>query len=602
MGGDQERRPVLVTITADAEQPYVLQHFEHKFIYPFTGGGEYWLSTIHSGHPADSVDATGLLVDNFWTSHHTPLRHQTVELDLKTGWARRANLLAPLTIFLRVQEGGRYEIVSRGTEARFRIEPFLISQPPQYEPPEFRGSGSLWELDPGFYVLTAEPVLKGILEVAIRPMGLLDSVLEWVGVGSEQEAQPVQAAVRFPRLQLQSSHSYSLYLNKQPEVRAGMVLRKLPLDLTEPLPLTQRPGETVSVPLEAKEKGTLKAIAEDGSLLDLSLDGGSWQSQLSIEPGRHSVSVHHRGSQTVVASLYLEPDRLAPDDPLPEMPSSPLTDVMPVLTGDAPQFFDVERNQKATFLVRADEPALYRLQTTGLLETEGNLRTRTVTSFLRASSNGVGRNFLIQQYLREGDYQITVSPRGNSRGHLGLELARTSLVEGGELAEGIPARISLPAGQAVSYELRIDQEGRYRLRAVGLGRSFLARLEDDDGWPIVEPNTRADWTRRFDAGRYRVILMPEAVDTRRLTLLEKVPEAARFEGHGPHRLPLDQTAEHLWLEPEQDGERLPDVWAFTLPAAVDAVVHLTHEMEGRLKKAGLGRRGRLRSSGTRLEW
>ena len=84
-------------------------------------------------------------------------------------------------------------------------------------------------------------------------------------------------------------------------------------------------------------------------------------------------------------------------------------------------------------------PALYRLESTGLLSTEGNLRTRTIPSYRRGSEGGVGRNFLVQEYLREGDYQITVKANGQSTGHLGVSLSRTRLHDGGTLSPGDPA-------------------------------------------------------------------------------------------------------------------------------------------------------------------
>ena len=69
------------------------------------------------------------------------------------------------------------------------------------------------------------------------------------------------------------------------------------------------------------------------------------------------------------------------------------------------EFGNLKKQQSATYLLRADKPSLYQLQSTGLLATAGNLRSRTNPSFVRKAQNGVGRNFSLQQYLREGDYQ-----------------------------------------------------------------------------------------------------------------------------------------------------------------------------------------------------
>ena len=203
-----------------------------------------------------------------------PMREQVVELDGKTLFTRRANLLAPLTLFLRVKEAGRYELLLEGPEARGRIEPFLTWRPQRYQPPAMKGSGSVWDLDPGFYTLTAEPVKRGIVTFTIRPKGLLDSTLQSVGLERAAPGGSVRAGAVFPAVSLDRDHGYTVYLNEQPEVRSGIILRKLPLDLSEPLFVSQRPGEVVSVPVTVTEPGLLRAEAEDGTALELTVDGG----------------------------------------------------------------------------------------------------------------------------------------------------------------------------------------------------------------------------------------------------------------------------------------------------------------------------------------
>src|SRR6185503_11282945 len=102
---------------------------------------------------------------------------------------------------------GAYEVLSKGTEARFKIEPFFTSRPPQYKSPDFRATGAAFDLDTGFYVLTVEPTKKGILDVALRPKGLVGFVLESIGLGREVTAKPVRAAVQFPKTALDRESS-----------------------------------------------------------------------------------------------------------------------------------------------------------------------------------------------------------------------------------------------------------------------------------------------------------------------------------------------------------------------------------------------------------
>jgi hypothetical protein len=589
----QDEKPHVVTITAAFGQPYTLQHFEVRDEYTFDGDADYWISTVHSGQPEDSADVTGIVTRRRVRTGERPgpiepFLSETVSLDARTGWARRANLLETLTVFLQVKEAGSYQILSKGAEARFRIEPFLTIRPARYEPPAFQGPGSTWNLDAGFFVLTVEPVKKGILDVAIRPSGLVDFVLEKVGLGRDVPGRPVRPALRFGKVGLESDFSYTLYLNRQPQVRAGVILRRLPLDLTQPLALAQQAGETVTVPFEAREASTLRAEAEDGTLIDLAVDGGAPQQTVAIEAGAHTVTIRSVRDKSALYSLILEPARLQAKTPLPLLPDAALAALpdFPVLTDEAPRSFDLDRGASATFLLRASAPALYRLQSTGLMATEGNVRTRTVTSLARESQNGVGRNFLVQPYLREGDYQLTVSAQGLSTGHLGVGLSRTPLLEGGFITSGLPARISLPAGSAVAYRFAITKPGEFRLRALGRGRDFRFRLEDKDGWPIETPSIAADLTRYYEPGRYRVVILPESTDARVVTAIEPSTRTLRYQAHGPHRLPLARRVDHVWLEPGEGETRAPDVWELNIPAAIDATMELTGEMQGSLLRIG----------------
>ena len=573
----------IVTVEAEAGQPYLLQHFDRRTFYSFYADGSFWISSIHSGHPQDSVDVTALLVRG---GDREPMREQVVELDSKTLFTRRANLLAPLTLFLRVKEAGRYELLLEGPEARGRIEPFLTWRPQRYQPPAMKGSGSVWDLEPGFYTLTAEPVKRGIVTFTIRPKGLLAATLQSMGLERAAPGSSVRAGAVFPAVSLDRDHGYTVYLNEQPEVRSGIILRKLPLDPSEPLFVSQRPGEVVSVPVTVTEPGLLRAEAEDGTALELTVDGNPPTKAATLAKGEHAVVLRQAGKETVQYTLGFEPERLLDKAALPPLGADDTPVAFEILAEGTPRFLDLEAGASGTYNVRADRAGLYVLESTGLLATEGNLRTRVVTSFARDSQNGTGRNFELRQYLREGDYQLTVSAQAPSAGHLGVALRRTRLAEGGFLLNRLPARATLKAGEAVGYSFVITRPGEFRVRSLGLGRSFRCRLEDEGGWPLVTPNGPADVTRTFAPGRYRFVVLPEATDSRVVTLIEPVARRRPRTGHGPHPLALAQAVEHVWLEPEEGQERKPDVWEMTLPAATDVSFALGGPMEADLLRAG----------------
>jgi len=574
----------IVTVSGEEGQPYVLQHFESRQEYTFDGRGDYWLSSVHSGHAEDSVDATALIVEHpagVAASRVQPFAEQVIDLDDSRGWARRANLLGTLTVFLNVKTVATYQVLAEGTDARVRIEPFVTFRPPHYRAPDFKASGSTWDLDAGFHVLTVEPVKKGIVRLVVRPKGLVTTVLDAMGFERAVAERPVQGATRFARLALTPSSSYTAYLNLQPEVQTGLTLRRLPLDLVDPLFVLQAPGEVVTVPFHANEPGTLSATAEDGKALEISLDSGAWQKGATAAVGEHSVAVRHSQAGPVPYSLALVPLRLSASAPLRPLPDTALATLpaFPTMLPDAPRFFDLGRQASATFALRAERPGLYRLESSGLLATGGQVRTRTITSLAEAAENGVGRNFSAQPYLGTGDYQVTVTARGASAGHLGLTLSRTDPMAGGFITNGVPARVTLPTGMAVVYRFNIARPGRFRVHALALGRELHCRIEDAEGWPIVAPGQTADLTHDFEAGRYRLIILPETTPTRVVTRIDPIGGPRRYAGHGPHRLPLERRVEHVWMEPEGDAPRTPDTWEFSLSADVEASVELTGDMQ-----------------------
>jgi hypothetical protein len=588
-----DRPPVkghhVVTVSGEAGQPYVLQHFERLDHYTFSGSRPHWISTIHSGHAADSIDATGVLIemrpDAQARDHVVPLRSQVVEIGPETLWRRRANLLGTTTLFVRVKKTGQYAVTVEDAEATVRVEPFLLSTPAGYRSPAFQPSGATWSLDAGFYTVTLEPQRKGVATVEVRPAGILDRLLQRVGLGEEAAEGPVVGAVRFEDVPLHADALYRLFVNRQPGVSVGAVVRPLPLDLTDPLPVWQRPGEEVAVPFEQREAGTLSAEDEDGERLEVSVDGAAWQRAVAVAPGRHTARVRVGGEATRAYGLAFVPERLDPRSPLPELSPERLATLpeFPRLALGSKATLDLARGGQATYLLDLPGPGLYRLESTGLLATEGNLRTRTTTSLVRRAENGVGRNFAIQSYLTPGDYQLSVAPRGRSAGHLGLSLARSPLRRGGFLTLYRPARASLRAGEAVEYRFIITEPGEFRVRALGSGdRRLRCRLDDRDGWPLVPPEGAADLTRRFDPGHYRFVILPEETDARVVSVIEPVPHPRRYSGHGPHALPLGRRVESVWMEPEAGAPRVPDVWELELPAAAELRLEVGGEMRGRL--------------------
>ncbi|MBT3222518.1 MAG: hypothetical protein HN348_25880, partial [Proteobacteria bacterium] len=294
------------------------------------------------------------------------------------------------------------------------------------------------------------------------------------------------------------------------------------------------------------------------------------------------VSLRNPGAKAMFVSVQHTPTAMLPTTPLRVLEAKDLEElpIFPKLVGTKTKTFDLDRDDSTTLLLEVEEPALYRFQSTGLLETKAHLRTRTRTSFAEASKNGIGRNFLVERYLGEGTYQVSVSTLGKSRGHLGIQLESTALVDGGVLQDGVTARVTLPAGDAVGYSFEVQESGTYRLRSTGRGFGLQCRFEDDDGWPIMSPVVDCDLKQSFAEGKYRVVVLPSTVETRRLTLLERQVPSVVAQGSGPHRLTTGVGATGIWYEPDDGEERVPHVWEFSLPARAAVRLSLPDEFIG----------------------
>jgi len=588
----------LVTISAAPGQPVVLQQFDPiEARTPISNADAHFVRTLHAGHAADNIDATAVLVRHVDVDRdrvrHEVADKQVVAVGPRDVWRRRFNLEARATLLVEILEGGDYELSAREGELRARLQPLLVGGDPKLS--DFVTIDSdreaEWELPAGLYTLTLDPLKPGVVDLLLEPDSLMDSLKSALGMGPGDQKTAVRASAQFENITLKRGHRHTLYIGEQPGVTVGLVMRDLPLTLSAPLPLSLRPGEPVTLPVDVPGKGHLQLITPTGEPQAVSVNGSIARLSHPVRKGLVDVTVAAPTDETVNASLRFVPWSSRKDAPLPVVSEAALAGLpeFPVLDDRGPQPLDLARSDDSTWLVRVGEPGLYRLQSTGLLATEGNLRTRIRPSYVRQQENGVGRNFLIAEYLREGDYQLTVSTRGRSAGHLALALDRTRLVEGGALTDGVPARAALAAGEGVVYTFEIPEDGRYRLRAIGLSRSFRCRLEDADGWPLERPGGEADFTRDFAAGSYRLVLLPEDVESRRLTLLERVTEAQRWSGHGPHPLVLGRTHRHTWREPAEGEARTPDVWTVDLPASVTARLRLTGDMQGeiiRLDDAG----------------
>ncbi|MDR3436380.1 hypothetical protein [Telmatospirillum sp.] len=574
----------VVTVAGLAGLPYVLQTYVADREYSFDGAGDYLVGTLGAGHGEDDPDHTAVLTQIRPRSKNAPraseqiIAARTIELGQSTAWHRRFNLLDPVTLFLGITEPGRYRVEGSGVDAEYTLTPLFVS--PDIGRPAAKIGGGEWDLDAGVHVLTIMPRPQG--------RGVLSLALKGAAAGVDDVAAPAVLGASFLPVHLDPGSHYRLYSNRAPTGPVGAVVRKLPADIGDDVPLIVEPCQTLSLPVSVPGAGLVQALTENGTALPVSLDGKDSGDKVSFSAGGVSrVAVANPLNVVQQVSLHFTPEAAA-QPPLPAVSTEDLAKVpdFPKLETGAQRFLDLDRDQSSTFVVKVDKPALYQLESTGRLQTSGTIRTQVQPSLDRAEANGIGRNFLLQQYLREGLYQLSVATQGRTMGHLGVTLAATPVQEGGPLTLDVAAHASLAAGRGLAYDLEITHQGLYRLRTLTVNGPTRLRVEDAGGWPLTTPDQMGEMSTTLAPGRYRVVVLPQVLTARVQTLVEEVTSKPGLSGHGPHPLALETTVDYRWEEPAAGGRRTPDTWTFTLSAAADLTVALSDLMQADLTREG----------------
>ncbi|HEV2678786.1 MAG TPA: lysozyme inhibitor LprI family protein [Aliidongia sp.] len=539
-----------------------------------TAAGSYFVA-YHRGFIGDDApDPTSIVVKD----NKEAVADSAIHLDPAKPWQRRFNLLNKVTLYLAAPQAMALKVTGSGAEADFRVEPFLTTKPTGGRTPPLKASGSVWPIDAGYSILTITPRENG--------KGVLTLTLGAEGITAPAQPATRLAAFSAASLTFEPKAHYELVTSLAGDDHAGVIVRRLPLDLADALSVELAPGRALSLPVKAPGAGHLQAMREDGQPLPIALDGQPATVGPAVTGGPHTVVLTLVGDHPSYVSLAFQADDMRPEAPLPALAAGRTTPpALPQLVAGKPAFLDLARNQTVTYAIPVEGPALYRLESQGLIETEGALRTRTLPALAEDHANGVGRNFLLQQYLGDGDYQVAVHAAGKSHGRIGLSLAKTPVTDRGPLDLGRISRLTLPPGEAAAYQFHIDEAGDYSLKTVGLNRTFAMRLDDADGWPVLAPGSDADVSLALRPGDYRLILLPQSVESRAVTLLERKPAATERSGHGPFPAAFDTDLANRWMEPESGQPRSPDLWKFTLPAPTVVTLQIDRGMRAVLKAA-----------------
>lgn len=573
--------PRWVTVMAPPGDRLELDFFVQRHTYDIPAGDRfYWISSIHSAAGRDAIDMTALLTH---PSLKTPIKTEVVTITSKEAMVRRVNLLGPLEVFLFIPEGGTYvvhEDPESGAKGSYRLSPFVTFAPRNFIPPPYRDPGSDFEATAGYYVLSIQPKSLGILHFALHEKAAwlsptVKSIFSKTSAELEKETQKPRRCLLWPEVELKptglSFAPFTLYMNRRSEVESGFIIRELPLDLQDPLPVPLEPRQIV--PIKVKHEKAMK-LTITGGKYRLTVDSVPWDGTAPLAPGVHLLELENLENAHRLFNVKTE--EVKANIPPPRPVIKKLEEVFPILTAKDPVFGDFDRQEKKQFLLQVESSALYRLETLGRLATRINVRTRTSTSLYEAYQNGVGRNALVQQFLKPGDYLVDVQTLGQSKGRAGIRLARTGLDEITGLTDGAIKRSGVPPDAAIRCRVEITEPGDYHLETYSLGKALTYRLDDADGWPLLIPGGSGPLKRFFKPGTYFYYSLPLPVESRRVTFLERVVPEPGISGKGPHRLELNTPLENIWLE---EANRAPDIYRAEITAPIEAVLSVSGQME-----------------------
>jgi uncharacterized protein len=562
--GDRGTR--LVEISGAEGQNFELRGFRLSQARTLSNPGEWWISAETVGFGGDELPATILLVRRDPKLGVVPVASSTPRVDPGQAWRWRFDLRGPSSLLFEVTEPGPVAVRAEGVALQPAIDALGGERSVR------RGDGAApyqWDLATGWYVLRLNPVGAGTgsLDLTVGPPGLIPD--------RPSPQQPPAPAIPFGRQTISSGEALTLLSGDGPGTTAALAQRALPVDLeASPLTATVDAGHRFEVPVIFPATGSLAAtvIGEGAATVELRdpHDGAGKRA------GTARISTSER-ARTVILSWHPPPATTAIS--VPAKPATPET-----LEAGRPRFFDLTNGERRSFGLAVGEGGLYRVETLGRLKTEGWIGTSFLAELGHEAANGHGQNMLLQRYLRAGRYRVTVAA-DDSAGRVGILASPAPLVTGATLLPGGSVRATMPAGSGVAFPIEIAEAGTYHLDLVGLGRKFTARLEDQEGWPILPAGDLSSLDRALSSGRYRLLILPEAVDARVVARLARLRPEVILQGHGPHALLFDAEQRFQWREPPgRDDPRVPDEWKFALAGPAHVTIDISDGMVADLRR------------------
>lgn len=605
--GSKGRRQ-LVSITAKPGDTIKFTYFKRYDYSDFNSQmntwsakqNKHWISSIESEGGIESIDLTGYI---FNKKTKEIIQAHTLEIGKGKALSRQINLQGDLSVVLKVNNNGTYTVEEDTTfngkahykfyrlfaDNRRNLKEFTISNPSDEV-----------KLLSGYYRLKIYSKSKGILKFTLQEKSLTgqikslmkNNLLFKAGIFNSKKKSKTKdnkaddnyvkksQGIIWPNAPKWNS-KLQFGFSIRPGIAFGMVTRRLPVNLDQGLPLILLPNQSVEIPLSVKKSRRIHIDHRKDSSFQMLVNGSIIPNHANLKQGKYKITFKNSGKTKSVFTLQTVPIPIAILTPsqIKKTVDNSIKGYR-IISENQPLFEKFDRNEKKTFMLSVQLPGLYRIETSGRLRTALKIRTKTIVSLFSGESNGIGRNALVQQYLKPGEYKVTASTEGSSKGWAGIHLNRNSIKKAGFVKPGDIKRTTLAANEALQYQLRIDKDDEYLIKSLGLNKKFNSRLEDEQGWPLFTSLRSREFEIFLSQGIYHLYSLPEPLESRRVISITKMAEEKPLKGKGPHQISLNQKISHTWRHTEDSQ---PDRYQIFIPAQLKARIYLSEGFEGQLQ-------------------
>ncbi len=543
---------------------------------------DYLATVLGAAEGEESIDVSGLVVDSTHRDKGVLLEPKGIQvpsLGANHPIRRRLNSLFSVSLAVRVEQAGFYAVVEKDSKAvgakyAFTLMDDMIAGRGRATPVEVAGGGRI-RLQDKLYILTISPVKSGVLDFVIMPTTIVGGG-DSARLLAAEPPRPVNGLSWSSIPVLSGSDSTWLIIASRGRVPQGVTVRRLPLDLREPVCVRLEAGASMTLPFVNDAEQLVSSINPTFSGQTARIDGSPWKADGAVLPGRHQLVLSNPTGQEAWHVISAVPRERTSGLEKPK--KAELETLFPSFTEGVAVWKSFERGESATFLLKVVQPGPYRIATAGRLAMGIGIRTILKPDLFSASQNADGRNAVVTAYLRPGAYMVRVSAQGASRGRAGMTLERVGTILAGTLSEGVILRKTVPAGSVLKADVRVDRETDYSLECLGLGRSFVWRFEDADAWPLGSPIGNGTLARRLPVGTYHYVSAMDPVPTRRLLSLT----ARAGQDQAPYdpkakllSIRLNRTYRKIWTESQGRPE---DVFTLSLPSSIDAILYISQGM------------------------